>query len=157
MLLIELREPMAISVGRLGHIAFSKGYYAYVGSALNGIESRVRYHLRKHKSPRWHIDYLLERATISRMFMYETEERLECVMAQALSKEFPSIAGFGSSDCKCHSHLYFDTESERLEKAIKRTTGSPAVVLSPATPPLHVETAKDLPQRQANVGDPLGD
>ena len=130
-LLIELPESEEISVGRLGPIAFPRGFYAYVGSALNGIEPRVNYHLRKNKKPRWHIDYLLGEASIKRIVLYETEGRLECILAQALSKEFPSIPGFGSSDCKCQSHLYFECGSAKLEEETVKAIELPARVMSP--------------------------
>ena len=129
-LLIELPESKEISVGRLGLIAFPRGFYTYVGSALNGIEPRIGYHLRKNKKPRWHIDYLLEKASIKRIVLYETEERLECILAQALSKEFPSIPGFGCSDCKCQSHLYFEAEKNKLEEGIMGAVKFPARAVS---------------------------
>jgi Uri superfamily endonuclease len=45
-LLLELTKSQNITVGRLGILLFLKGVYAYVGSALNGIEARVKRHLR---------------------------------------------------------------------------------------------------------------
>jgi len=36
-LLIKLDEDKDIQIGKLGNISFKKGYYAYVGSALNGL------------------------------------------------------------------------------------------------------------------------
>jgi Uri superfamily endonuclease len=59
-LLIELEQDSNIKVGALGKIHFSKGHYVYVGSAMNGIEGRVRRHLRDEKKTRWHVDYFLE-------------------------------------------------------------------------------------------------
>jgi len=117
-LLIELPETGEISVGRLGLLTFPQGFYAYVGSAMNGFEGRIGRHLRKKKKPRWHIDYLLEQALIKEIVLCETEERVECILAQTLSEEFPSIPGFGSSDCRCRSHLYFEAEKDKLEKGI---------------------------------------
>ncbi|OGO05169.1 MAG: hypothetical protein A2Y91_04470 [Chloroflexi bacterium RBG_13_54_8] len=117
-LLIDLPEPREISVGRLGLVVFPRGVYAYIGSALKGIEARVDRHLRKNKKLHWHIDYLLQQAPVQRVVLCETEERLECVLAQYLSQEFPSIPGFGSSDCRCDSHLFFDPGSTRLEEGI---------------------------------------
>ena len=58
-LLIELATAATIQVGRLGMLAFAKGYYAYVGSALGGLEQRIDRHLRTEKKLFWHIDYLL--------------------------------------------------------------------------------------------------
>ena len=32
--------------------------------------------------------------------------------------QFQSISGFGSSDCKCQSHLYFAKEKDRLKAKV---------------------------------------
>lgn len=114
-LIIELREEQAITVGSLKVLHFPRGYYAYVGSALGGVKSRLSRHLQKNKQPRWHIDYLLQRASINNIIICEGEERVECAIAQALGQQFDSIPGFGSSDCKCPSHLFFDTKEMKQE------------------------------------------
>ncbi len=114
-LVIELPEEQAIAVGSLKVLHFPRGYYAYVGSALGGLKPRLNRHLQRNKKPRWHIDYLLQKASISNIIICETEDRVECTIAQALSRQFDSIAGFGSSDCKCPSHLFFDAEGMKQE------------------------------------------
>ena len=114
-LVIELPEEQAIAVGSLKVIHFPRGYYAYVGSALGGLKSRLSRHLQRNKKLRWHIDYLLQRASINNIIICETEDRIECTIAQALSGKFASIPGFGSSDCKCLSHLFFATEGVEQE------------------------------------------
>ncbi len=106
-LLIKLPEEQVITVGRLKVLHFPDGYYAYVGSALGGFKSRLNRHLKGSKKFHWHIDYLLQKASINNIIICETKDRLECTMAQALSCQFDSIPGFGSSDCKCRSHLFF--------------------------------------------------
>ena len=106
-LLIELPEEQTITIGSLKAVYFPRGYYAYVGSAMGGFKSRLNRHLKSDKKPHWHIDYLLEKASISEIILYETNDRVECAIAQALSRQFDSISGFGSSDCKCRSHLFF--------------------------------------------------
>jgi len=106
-LLIELPEEQTITIGSLKAIYFPRGYYAYVGSAMGGFKSRLNRHLKSNKKPHWHIDYLLEKASISEIIICETKDRIECAVAQVLSLQFDSIPGFGSSDCKCHSHLFF--------------------------------------------------
>ncbi len=108
-LVLELHEEWEISVGSLGVIAFPGGYYAYVGSALGGLEPRLNRHLRRDKRPHWHIDYLLQKAAVSSIITCRTGERIECDIARALSRWFESVPGFGSSDCKCRSHLFFST------------------------------------------------
>ena len=108
-LLIQLSEGQTITIGSLKAIHFPGGYYAYVGSALSGLKSRLSRHLKENKKPHWHIDYLLQRASISGIILCETGDRVECTIAQALSRQFDSIPGFGCSDCQCHSHLFFAT------------------------------------------------
>ncbi len=114
-LVIELPEEQAIAVGGLKVVHFPPGYYAYVGSALGGVESRLNRHLQRSKKLRWHIDYLLQKASIGSIIICETEDRVECAIAQALSRQFDSITGFGSSDCKCPSHLFYDAEGMKEE------------------------------------------
>ena len=109
-LLTELPEEQTITVGSLKAIHFPPGYYAYVGSAMGGVETRISRHFRSNKKIHWHIDYLLQKASISGVIVCETKERTECTIAQVLSNQFDSIPSFGASDCKCPSHLFFASE-----------------------------------------------
>ena len=122
MLLIELPDEQTITIGSLKAIYFPRGYYAYVGSAMGGFKSRLNHHLKSDKKPHWHIDYLLEKASISEIILFETKDRAECPTAQALSCQFDSIPGFGSSDCKCRSHLFF--AAEEMKSTIMATLSS---------------------------------
>lgn len=106
-LLIELPEKQIITVGSLKTICFLRGYYAYVGSAMGRFKPRLSYHLKGNKKPHWHVDYLLQKASITDIILCETSERIECIIAQALKSQFNFIPGFGASDCKCESHLFF--------------------------------------------------
>jgi len=106
-LLIELPEERTIATGSLKDTHFQSGCYAYVGSAMGGLRSRLSRHLRRNKKLHWHIDYLLEWASVKDIVIYETEDRVECTIARAFSRRFNSVPGFGSSDCKCTSHLFF--------------------------------------------------
>ena len=108
-LLIHLPEEQEITVGSRHNIPFPRGYYAYTGSALGGLNPRINRHLRKDKKLHWHIDYLLDKAIINDIIIAETEDRMECVLAQALLLRFEAIPGFGASDCRCRSHLVFST------------------------------------------------
>jgi len=51
-----------------------EGVYAYVGSAKRGIKARVLRYLSKNKKKHWHIDHLLEKAEIKRIFVLCEEE-----------------------------------------------------------------------------------
>lgn len=88
-------------------IEFDKGFYAYVGSAMGGLRGRINRHLRRKKCVRWHIDYLLEKGRVQEVIYAPTDERLECRFAERLECVFRSTPGFGSSDCRCPSHLFF--------------------------------------------------
>ena len=102
-------------MGKLGNVSFPRATYAYVGSAMNGLRARLARHLRREKKLHWHIDYLLKEAKVKEIIICQGEEKVECSLAQALAGEFQSVLGFGSSDCKCRSHLYFANEKNRLK------------------------------------------
>ena len=121
-LLIQLPEEQTITIGSLKAIHFPDGCYAYVGSAMSGLKSRLNHHLRGSKKPHWHIDYLLKKATISGIILCEANQRAECNIAQALSRQFDSVLGFGCSDCRCRSHLFSSTEE--MKSIIMATLGS---------------------------------
>ena len=105
-LLSRLPDEQTITIGSLRAVRFPGGYYAYVGSAMGGFRPRLRHHIRDNKKPHWHIDYLLKKASVVGLVLCETTDRSECAIAQALSRQFDSVSGFGSSDCKCPSHLF---------------------------------------------------
>ena len=97
-LIINVEKDTKIKIGKkLGIINFKKGCYVYVGSAMNSLESRVKRHLSDNKKKHWHIDYLLLNKNSKIEKIIENEE---------------SIADFGCSDCKCHSHLIYFKNSK---------------------------------------------
>lgn len=109
-LVLELPRAQRIAVGRLGTFDFAAGQYAYVGSAMNSLEGRIRRYLAARKRLRWHIDYLLERAQVKMVLAIPGERALECAVSGRLAEGAGSsrpIAGFGSSDCRCRSHLHY--------------------------------------------------
>ncbi|MBI2852526.1 MAG: GIY-YIG nuclease family protein [Chloroflexi bacterium] len=119
-LLLHLPIGMTLSFGRNRSAVFQRGHYAYVGSAMNGLEARVNRHLRKDKKRHWHIDYLLEHAEVTGVILAKSASRTECAIAMALAERFDSISGFGSSDCRCPSHLFFGTNKKRLRTEARR-------------------------------------
>ena len=59
----------------------------------------------------WHVDYLLESSNtrIGEIVFVVDENKWECALASEISKQGVEVGGFGCSDCKCSSHLfYFD-------------------------------------------------
>jgi Uri superfamily endonuclease len=107
-LILQLEKESSITVGSLGVIRFSKGRYAYVGSAMGGLEPRLRRHFSTGKKRRWHIDYLLEKGNAVQAFYAPSEYKLECFLNRLVSvlPESLPIKGFGASDCTCRTHLH---------------------------------------------------
>jgi Uri superfamily endonuclease len=56
-----------------------------------------------------------------------TERDLECTLANLLGP--PAVPGFGCSDCRCYSHLFFRQKDPRSEivNAIKRLDIDPSI------------------------------
>lgn len=126
-LILQLPKQQIINIGSLANVCFPGGYYAYVGSARGGIRPRLSHHLDRNKKLHWHIDYLLQKATITDIIVSEAEGRVECIIVQALSAQFDSIPGFGCSDCRCLSHLFFAPEKRQMKSTIMSTLKSLAM------------------------------
>jgi Uri superfamily endonuclease len=117
LLLMILPKDTPIRVGKHGLLHFKKGCYAYVGSALNGLDQRIQRHLRRDKKTHWHIDYLLPFTEIVEILYKENNRREECRIAQDLERNFASIPGFGCGDCSCKSHLFFGLSEDIIQVA----------------------------------------
>ena len=115
---IRLCKDVSIRVGAIGKISFNRGYYVYVGSAQRNLEKRVERHLRKKKKLFWHIDYLLsnEHAKIEKVLFRQADKSAECALARELGRQAEPVAGFGCSDCRCLSHLFWFPESCSLQE-----------------------------------------
>ena len=103
-------------------MAFKKGDYIYIGSAKGCLEARLRRHLKRDKKSFWHIDYLLKnrRTQISKIWVIL--ESIECEIAEVFYRNtLTEIVrkGFGSSDCKCVTHLFYIKDKEKIEKVLK--------------------------------------
>jgi Uri superfamily endonuclease len=107
-LVISVSKDIRVKVGALGSVDLEKGLYAYVGSAQNNLEKRIKRHLRKVKRKFWHIDYLLENEFVSvvKVLYEEADKSEECRIASKLSENSIPVRGFGCSDCDCVSHLF---------------------------------------------------
>ncbi len=120
-LLMRLESPCRIAVGGLGPVDFERGHYAYVGSALGSLEKRIERHLGSRKRIHWHIDYLLEKAHVDEVFSVESPLRLECRIAKRLASKLESVKGFGCSDCRCRSHLFYSEDRDALKNSVKES------------------------------------
>ena len=131
-LVIYLPRRHTIRIGFLGEFEFPRGYYLYIGSAMNGLGARIARHLvgnrlahratnekdnaaikqwrDRKKKMHWHIDYLLEYASVKEVWTHRGAERFECLWAQAalqLPKAKIIAPNFGASDCRCATHLVY--------------------------------------------------
>lgn len=107
-LVISVGKDISVNVGALDTVDFEKGLYAYVGSAQKSLEKRIERHLGRTKRKFWHIDYLLNNANVKvlKVFYENAGKSEECKVANIICERCGSTRGFGSSDCKCQSHLF---------------------------------------------------
>ncbi len=116
-LIIRLPRAARVRVGRLGLFTFPAGWYVYTGSAMNGLRARIARHRRRRKKLHWHIDYLLRRAEIVEVIEVPTRRRVECARHRHVLRlpgaQVPA-PGFGSSDCRCISHLAYFARRPQL-------------------------------------------
>jgi sugar fermentation stimulation protein A len=117
-LVIRLRSQHKMFVGSLGEIRFKAGWYIYAGSAMGGFGKRLSCYGKKIEKPHWHIDYLLQIATLRKILVYAASECLECQIAGALMKAFESVPGFGCTDCRCMSHMFYATCQRELNQGM---------------------------------------
>lgn len=80
---------------------------------MNSLESRVKRHLSDNKKSTGILITLLNKnSKIEKIYTKESGEKLECEIAKKIIENEESIADFGCSNCKCHSHLiYFKTQN----------------------------------------------
>lgn len=116
-LIINLKNDSKIKIGKkLGNIEFKKGYYVYVGSAMNSLTARIDRHLSDYKKMHWHVDYLLKKAEVSDVIYNQSRRKIECDLSKYISTQSEGIKNFGCSDCECESHLYyFKNKKEAIE------------------------------------------
>jgi sugar fermentation stimulation protein A len=109
LIILEIPESRRVEIGALGTVPFKAGWYVYAGSARKNLSKRMSRHLRKTgKQKHWHLDYLRPWAKNARAFPILTCQNLECDLAAALKAlGGKGVPGFGCSDCRCDSHLYY--------------------------------------------------
>ena len=129
-LIIKNKEDQNIKIGSLGNIFFKEGFYAYIGSALSSLEARIKRHLRDDKNLHWHIDYLLKKTEIIEVFCKKSTTKEECDIANFFNQKLELIPGFGCSDCKCKSHLFYG-ECETLLEYSKSSNLVPCIHMVP--------------------------
>lgn len=118
--LIFENQDCKLDIGRKGEFSFLSGFHVYVGSALGpGGLKRVKRHIdfskKKDRNPRWHVDYLhlTPSFRLVSAVCAPTSFRFECELARKIGGD--SVSGFGCTDCKCSSHLFYRNVSPLSE------------------------------------------
>ncbi|HEX4919149.1 MAG TPA: GIY-YIG nuclease family protein [Candidatus Bathyarchaeia archaeon] len=120
-LLVRVPHTVRIPVGSLGPLTFKRGFYVYVGSALNSLRGRIARHFRRDKQVHWHIDYLTvsPSAKLIEAWASPTPRRTECSKSRMIRKHASeSIKRFGASDCDCYSHLHHFDSLKRVRRIL---------------------------------------
>lgn len=118
LLVLRLDQGKLLKIGQLGTSMFQKGYYIYAGSAMINLTARIKRHRRVKKKEHWHIDYLTQAADGFLSLPIRSSQREECEIAASLSSILASgPSGFGSSDCHCQTHLFWNKENPLHLKA----------------------------------------
>ena len=115
-LILKANKKFQCQVGRLGLLQGKAGHYVYVGSAFGsgGIAARVKHHVAIAGKPHWHLDYVRPYLLPIEVWTSDSLQRLEHQWAEQFWKLDDAIIplkGFGASDCKCLSHLFYFTEA----------------------------------------------
>ena len=109
-LILISAESRCLSIGRLGKLPLRPGCYLYVGSAFGpgGVRARLAHHRKLAARPHWHVDFLRPHAALKGIWYTLDADRREhewaSLLLQLPGAEVP-LPGFGSSDCRCPSHL----------------------------------------------------
>ena len=102
----------SVHAGALGERLLNAGVYLYVGSAFGpgGIKARLSRHLLGAQTRRWHVDYLRRHMPPMAAWYQPQTRPLEHLWAQVLGAgRGITVAwpGFGASDCRCDTHLFY--------------------------------------------------
>ena len=121
--ILRNRQHVRVEIGRLRTLKIDPGYFIYVGSAFGpgGVRARVLRHSRKAKALHWHVDYLREKTGFDSAWYSHDPRKLEHAWAEVFSRlpGYSAIEGFGCSDCRCHSHLFFNPVFPDISEFLK--------------------------------------
>lgn len=121
-LIIHMKKSEKLSIGNLHQDHnFKKGWYVYIGSAMNSLVPRIKRHLSDDKKMHWHIDYLLdgENSEIRDVLFNISDKKIECDLTSIIEKEGEGIPKFGCSDCNCNSHLIYFKRKRDAVNSVK--------------------------------------
>ena len=122
-LILFLPQARMITVGSLGSMDFSQGYYSYTGSArgpggLKRVDRHIQISQGIKQTRRWHIDYLLANCSVEDAVITRTELDLECEIAGAIGERLKPKPRFGCTDCVCISHLHYSEDLEEMKETV---------------------------------------
>ena len=105
-------QEKLLAIGKLGSFQLKPGYYVYVGSAFGpgGLKARIARHRQISSRFHWHIDYLKAHLHPDEVWYTNDPISREHQWSQALARlgrASVPLPGFGSSDCRCETHLYY--------------------------------------------------
>jgi sugar fermentation stimulation protein A len=109
LLIFANNQPFKKIIGSLGEREFKKGYYVYVGSAMQALDKRIKRHLRKSKKVRWHLDYISPGCMkIDKVYPIRRRDRIEEALARGLLEICDDyVIDFGASDSGLPSHFFY--------------------------------------------------
>jgi len=128
-IVLRADDTRQLTVGRAGTLTIKPGYYLYVGSAFGpgGLRARVGRHLAGSGTCRWHIDYLRAATEAVEAWVLTGDEKMEhrwaAMLADASGVETP-MPGFGASDCRCRTHLFYCGNGAGVTKKLIKAIGS---------------------------------
>jgi Uri superfamily endonuclease len=74
---------------------------------LKRVKRHIDFSKNKDRNPRWHVDYLHLNPSFRLVSVVcaPTSFRFECELASKIGGDY--VSGFGCTDCKCNSHLFY--------------------------------------------------
>jgi len=111
-LVFTAKRKKRLVIGKLGAFNLQPGCYVYVGSAFGpgGLKARIGHHRKSSSRRHWHIDYLTSALDLKEIWYtcdpIHREHQWATIIANTRGGSAP-LAGFGSSDCRCNTHLFF--------------------------------------------------
>jgi Uri superfamily endonuclease len=97
-----------------------------------GVMARLSHHHKVSKRPHWHLDYLRAETEFYQAYALYSVDRKECEWAALLAgSETVSepLKGFGSSDCRCSSHLFYFSSCIKMRRAIEEVVAAQKIEL----------------------------
>ncbi|MGD2085428.1 MAG: DNA/RNA nuclease SfsA [Candidatus Aminicenantes bacterium] len=109
LLIFHNNQPFTKIIGSLGEREFRQGYYVYVGSAMQALDKRIKRHLRKSKTRRWHLDHISPGTMkIEKVYPIRRQDRIEEALARGVLEICDDyVKGFGASDSGLPSHFFY--------------------------------------------------